>query len=152
MEAKFLTELEVRYLDDENAVLLSPLWYQSKILNGILKIPQGFVNDFSSTPRVPIVYMAYGNRAHHEGVPHDFLYRSPDHLVEITREDGTVEKVIVSKFTADKVYLEAMGVRGKKTWIKFGMFLGVLFGGFSSYRTGHERFRIMKLANGPFAR
>lgn len=146
MESKFLTELETRDLDeDSNFVLLSPLKYYSRLLGGVIAAERGFISDLASTPRVPIVYWFYGNRAHREGVIHDFIYRSPNHEILITPLEGEPFKRIVSKREADSVFLEAMEARGKGWFMRRPMWLGVKFGGFSSYRTGPTRFKIMDL-------
>jgi hypothetical protein len=122
-------------MDDEFFCLERPLLDRSDILrslnnpefpDGVLTIPAGFVTDFSSVPRVPIVYMLFGDRAHHESVPHDYLYQT--HLV--------------SKSVADRVFLEAMQSRGKSAFIRNSMYLGVVLGGGSSYKSGPERMRI----------
>ena len=129
METKFLTELKTQDIDDENSFLLEDLIYQSKIYKGIITVPRGFVSDGSSTPRVPIIFLLYGDRSHREGFLHDFLYRT--HLT--------------SKKMADDIFFEAMESREKSFFLKWGMYLGVKLGGFSSYRTGAERFKILKV-------
>ncbi len=112
-----------------------PLIYQSDILakevpsivNGILTIVTGFVTDFASVPRVPIAYTLFGDKAHHESVPHDFLYQT--HLV--------------SKAIADRVFLEAMTVRKKPAYIRYPMYWGVVLGGKSSYDSGPSRYLVL---------
>lgn len=143
MNPKFLTELETRDLDDKNFVLLSHLLYRSSILGGIMEAEEGFVSDGSSTPRIPVIFWLYGDRSHREGVIHDRLYRSPGHKIRILREDGTTVEISVSKNMADSVFKEAMEAREKAWYVKYGMWLGVKLGGFSSYRTGPERFKIL---------
>jgi hypothetical protein len=41
----------------------------------IIRAEPGFLTDFASVPRLPIVYLAYGNKAHLPAIPHDLLYR-----------------------------------------------------------------------------
>ena len=147
VKSEFLTSLDARQLDDENSYLLSDLKYRSELLGGILTVPKGFVNDRSSTPRVPLIYTLYGGRSHHEGVCHDFLYRVKDHKVTIEKEDGTIKELVVSKSLADKVFFEAMVARDKSFGIRWGMYLGVKFGGYSSWKTGNERFKIILIDN-----
>lgn len=142
---KFLTELETRQLDDKNSVLLKPLQYRSEILGGILEVETGFISDGSSTPRVPFIYAFYGGRAHREGFVHDRLYRAPGHRVAIILADGSIKTIYVSKRTCDKTYMEAMIAREKEWYIRKGMYAGVYFGGFRSYRTGPERFKIIQI-------
>jgi len=121
--SKFLTELEVRQIDDAKWLLVVPLKYQSAIYGGIITVPDGFVTDFASVPRVPFVFWLYGDRAHRESVVHDFLYQTNS----------------VSRKMADDICLEAMKARNKGFFVRWGMWLGVRVGGRSAYRTGPER-------------
>ena len=127
MDARFLSELEMKDLEEGRWELMKDLEYQSAILNSLITVPRGFVTDLASVPRVPIVYMAFGDRAHREAVVHDYLY----------------QKHITTKSVADKVFMEAMAARGKKGWIRWGMYLGVMFGGRSSYKSGPSRFTVL---------
>lgn len=125
MKAQFLTELDIRDIDDSMGVLLADLIYASEILNDTICVPAGFETDFASVPRVPIAYTAFGDRAHRESVIHDWLYFNGE----------------VSRATADKVFLEAMKARGKKLWIRTAMYWGVRMGGWAAWnahrKAGH---------------
>lgn len=127
LEAKFLNSLEVESIDDGKWKLTKPLGYESVLFDTPIIAPLGFVTDFASVPRVPIAYMLFGDRAHHESVIHDYLYQT--HLT--------------SKAIADKIFLEAMKVRGKSLFIRSAMYLGVKIGGCKSYRTGKDRYLIL---------
>ena len=126
MKSKFLTELDLRTLTDQKSVLLRDLIYQSAIYRGVIIVPAGFVTDKASVPRVPFVYMFFGDRAHREAVIHDYLYQTH----------------IVSKKNADKIFKEAMNARGKSAFVRWGMYLGVVLGGRSSYKSGPSRFEL----------
>ena len=117
--AKFCSKLAVEAIDDKRWKLTSPLSYESEIC-GPVTIQEGFETDFASVPRVPLAYMAYGDRAHHESVVHDYLYRIDSDPV-------------VSRAVADKVFLEAMECRGKPWRIRWPMYLGVRIGGWTTY-------------------
>lgn len=129
MISKFLTELSVSPIGDDDKLWRTneELQYQSHIFNGVITVPKGFVTDFSSVPKVPVVYETFGNRAHRESVIHDFLYQT--HLV--------------SKWKADRIFLEAMKARNKPIWVRYGMYWGVVLGGFSAYKSGKSRYRIL---------
>ena len=141
LKSKFLTLLTGDWITDKLFKLSSNLEYQSEILGGKIIIPKGFVTDFASVPRIPIIYMLFGDRAHHESVPHDFLYQT--HQADVYTNES-VAKVCVSKSMADKVFLEAMKARGKSNFIAKFMYFGVLIGGYSSYKNGIERFKKLK--------
>lgn len=128
--ARFVTTLQGEWLDDNRFRLMTPLVYESDIM-GMVMVPAGFVTDFASVPRVPIVYMLFGDRAHHESVPHDFFYQTH----------------IVTKAVADKVFLEAMKARGKSWFIRYAMYLGVVLGGASSYASGPSRYTVLNVQN-----
>ena len=121
--AKFLTELDARLKDDDKIwVIDSPLLYQSDIL-GPIEVPAGFETDFASVPRIPVFYTLFGDRAHRESVIHDFLYRL-DAIPQATRSQ------------ADDVFLEAMKCRGKGSFVRYAMWMGVRSGGWTAY---HKR-------------
>jgi len=120
--SKFLTELDVRLRDNKIWVLDSSLAYESNLV-GRIEVPSRFETDFASVPRLPVIYLLWGDRAHREAVLHDYLYRM-DSIP------------LVSFSTANKVFLEAMKIREKSWFVRWPMFLGVKFGGHSSY---HKR-------------
>lgn len=122
--SEFKSELNIKLRPDSDKVyvLEQNLIYYSD-LAGLIRVPAGFQTDFASVPRVPIVYLAWGSRAHREAVIHDYLYRF----------DATPT---VSFSTANEVFLEAMKSRGKPFYIRYPMYLGVVLGGMLSY---HKR-------------
>jgi|SRR3990167_1454751 len=132
MTSKFLTELKVELVagSDSEWEVMEKLVYHSDLLGSDVVVSSGFVTDFASVPRFPIAYTLYGDRAHREGVVHDYLYQT--HLT--------------TKAIADKIFLEAMKARGKPLWVRWPMYLGVLIGGGHAYKTGPERYRDL---NGP---
>jgi Protein of unknown function (DUF1353) len=120
--SKFLTELDadLREDSDEIWVVKSPLVYQSDVLQATFTVPAGFQTDFASVPRLPFIYMAFGDRAHREAVLHDYLYRS-DSIPVVTFDQ------------ANKVFYEAMVVRGKSFIVRHCMYWGVCLGGRPSF-------------------
>ena len=123
MTALFLTCLDVELIEDKVWCLTKDLIYQSDIVGRIV-IPAGFITDFASVPRVPIAFMAWGDRVHREAVVHDFLYRR-DCPVDVPRE------------VADRVFLEAMECRNKPFYVRYPMYWGVRMGGASSWKKRH---------------
>lgn len=113
----FKTELEIS-CDPKNDgiwILDADLVYDSDLMGATIKVPKGFFTDLASVPRVPIIYELWGNRAHREAVIHDYLYRADS-------------EPFATFMQANRVFREAMIVRGKPFWIRAFMFAGVCFG------------------------
>lgn len=117
-KAEFVTKLDAELLDEGGEgkwILHSPLAYRSLVLKELVIVPKGFVTDFASVPRLPVVYTLTGNTAHRPAVVHDFLYSGG---WQCTRAQ------------ADAVLLEAMKVTGVPAWRRWSMYLAVrAFGG-----------------------
>lgn len=96
---KFLTPLKVELVAHDPAKwkLLEPLIYDSRTVGQII-VPEGFITDFASVPRVPIAYLLTGGLGHAAATLHDFLYTSPHNT-------GTGR--IVTREEADKILLGA---------------------------------------------
>lgn len=121
--AKFLTILSGNSLNDKIWELAKPLIYESDII-GKIEVPEGFQTDFASVPRVPIAYTLFGDKAHHEAVIHDYLYR--------------IDSIPQASYSqANDCFLEAMKVRGKSLFIRYSMYWGVVIGGWANY---HKRY------------
>lgn len=120
--AKFLTELDTREVTDKVRMLLAPLIYESDLVGRIV-VPERFFTDFASVPRIPIVFMLWGDRAHREAVIHDYLYRIDS-------------SPAVSCSMANKVFNEVMVCRGKERKVRLPMYWGVVLGGWTAH---HKR-------------
>lgn len=95
-----------------------------------IEVPLRFQTDLASVPRVPFVFMAWGDRAHREAVLHDYVYRY-DSAPILPRPEG------------DGLFKEAMISREQPWYIYQPMFLGVRIGGSSAYHkhpVGHSFF------------
>jgi hypothetical protein len=119
--SRFLTELDAKLkpCSDSIWIIETPLIYESDLV-GLIVVPKCFETDFASVPRIPIAYMAFGDRAHREAVLHDYLYR-------IDSEPQ------VTFMQANKVFLEAMELRGKGFFTRWAMYMGVVAGGIFSF-------------------
>jgi len=134
MKSGFQTGLSVKLKDNSDRIWIvtGPLKYWSELLNRLLVVPvcfetetpptddDLFETDFASVPRIPVIYEAWGDRAHREAVLHDAMYRKDF--------PGNI-----SFSMANKVFLEAMESTGKPFYIRWPMYLGVCAGGWSSY-------------------
>lgn len=121
---KFLTELDVLDLSDckqDRYVLQAPLVFDAEF--AIITVPTGFTTDFASVPRLPIVYMMWGNRAHREAVLHDYLYRQ-----------GAIPHL--DRYLCDELFRLAMISRGNPWWMAQCMYIGVRAAGWLYYKKG----------------
>ena len=55
---------------DRSVVVLSPM------LKDTITVPTGFLTDFASVPRMPFVFLLFGDVAHEAAVIHDYLYKA----------------------------------------------------------------------------
>lgn len=116
--SRFLTTLELQYVDGVHWLLIAPFAYDSALL-GLILIDPGFITDFASIPRglwnlLPPTG-SYGRAA----VIHDYLYRTP---------------LRASRKEADQVLREAMNVLGVRFHIRWIIYAGVRLGGVFSYK------------------
>jgi hypothetical protein len=86
-------------------------------------VPVGFQTDLASVPRVPVIFMLWGDRAHRPAVLHDYLYRKDSR--------PTVTKAMADAFFREAILATETGFRG--WFVAWGMWLGVVLGGWSSY-------------------
>lgn len=118
--AEFITELDTKLKNNDAIWIINfPLIYVSDIL-GKITVPLGFETDFASVPRVPFIFELFGDKAHREAVIHDYLYRI-----------NSVPQATYSQ--ANNVFFEAMKVRNKNFVIRYGMYWGVVLGGWTAY-------------------
>jgi hypothetical protein len=120
----FLTELDTECVDDLACNgrgiwrVKQPFKYYSQILGEVITVEPDFLTDYCSVPRLPFMYWLLGDRAHKSGVLHDWLY----HHHEVCDEE-----------TANRVLLEAMVVENIPKLDRLDIYLGVKFGGKSSW-------------------
>jgi hypothetical protein len=112
----FLTELQVKPAtgkDDGQWQLLADLVYQSDVAGMTFTVPAGFITNFASVPRIPIVYELAGDTASDAATVHDYLYSTH----------------IVPRSVADAVLREASDVTAVPDWRRQLMWAGVrIFG------------------------
>lgn len=101
---KFVTELKVKQVSEatssEGAIweLTDPLIYISNKL-GMIIVDEGIKTNFSSVPRVPILYLASGGRNNAPAALHDVLY---------SKAHDTGRSLIVTRLQADNLFFEAI--------------------------------------------
>lgn len=114
--SRFLTPLRAEK-DGRVWTILQPLIYESDVAQKVFIVPEGFVTDFASVPRIPLAFLLTGDSAHEAAVVHDWLYR----------------KDIVTRSVADAVFEEAAKVSGEPGWKSWLMWAGVRLGGWIAW-------------------
>ena len=114
--SQFLSNLDIREIEQDRWVLLAPLRYQSDLLSRItpLEVPEGFQTDLESIPRVlPLAYAILYGTAHKAAVVHDWLYTTGS----------------VSRKTADDIMYEAIVATKEPKWKAWAIWAGLRTGG-----------------------
>jgi len=108
----FLGPLRREHLSDRWDRLLTPLPYSFG--KELVVVPEGFVCDGPSVPRLPFAYLVCGGGVGEKaGVLHDYLYR-----------EGYPRK------KADGIFLDALDACGVPSWQRWPMYWAVrMFGG-----------------------
>ena len=131
---------------DSDWVVIRPLKYRSKILNADIHIPEGFVTDFASIPRVVRLAIPVSGRHRYPAVIHDWFYRTLMLLtcerVQTLIDIGTFSD---SREIADAVFNEANRVIGVSYWKRRMLHRGVRVGGWVTYNKNIKLMRKGKL-------
>lgn len=133
MKGQFLTPLTVQQtvdMDGENVEqgrgnwkLIAPLEYKSAA-GDTYSVPIGFVTDFASVPRLPVIFMLYGDRANLAAALHDWLY---------SIDPTTGKHPVKDRETADLLLKEAALAQGCSEEVAESLYLGVRVGGASHW-------------------
>jgi hypothetical protein len=115
------SELLTTYVGDGYYRLKKPFFYFAPDGTTVI-VPEGFVTDGDSVPRVPLVYAAFKGRAVESAVVHDSLYYEQ-----------------AGKTYADRTFLEAMKDEGLPFHWRWPIYMAVVVGGGGIYRDHVER-------------
>jgi hypothetical protein len=118
----FLTKLQVQPAtgkDDGQWQLVANLLYQSDVAACTFMVPKGFITNFASVPRIPIIYELAGDTSSEAATVHDFLYTTHP----------------VSRAVADAVLREASAATDVPAWRRGLMWAGVRVFGWSHWGT-----------------
>jgi hypothetical protein len=104
-------------------------------LNSVICIeaPKGFETDLASVPRLPLIYDAWGDRAHREAVIHDYMYRKDAHKWIWDKDYPVAHEGTISKEDADWYFRQAMILNGVSWFVYHPMYLAVRTAGASSF-------------------
>lgn len=116
--SKFETKLEVEPGERVGDwVLLAPLVYQSDVAQRVFTVPQGFVTNFASVPKIPGVYELFGGVGDAAAALHDWLYTT--HPVDRAEADSVLREALrvqgVAEWKADAMY-DAVRCFGEGHW------------------------------------
>jgi hypothetical protein len=121
--ARFITDLETRQVPGQPGknILTAVLSFWSNVVGAQIDVPAGFISDFASVPRVPIVFEMFGGDIGDDPAAalHDYLYSTRKYPRE----------------TCDAIFKEALRACGVSAWRAYAMWLGVRAGGDSHYAT-----------------
>jgi hypothetical protein len=120
--SKFITPL-VAEKSGEFWIIRQPFVYQSDVAQRVFSVPEGFLTDLASVPRVPIAYWLAGGECDEAAVIHDYAYA----------------KGMVPRAMADAVFKEAALVSGQSAWRVQLMFLGIRLGGWKAWNDHRSR-------------
>jgi hypothetical protein len=81
------------------------------------EVPAGFITDFDSVPRLPLVHWLLKGRTKFSPVVHDYYYESK----------------AVSRKEADRIFLKAMYYEGIPWYLRYPIYYGVRIGGWWGY-------------------
>jgi hypothetical protein len=107
---KFLDPLVLTELDDRWWRVAAEFRYDSAVARCRLIIPEGYVSDLASVPRLPLAWLLAGDTARKAGLVHDFCYS--------IHQPG-------NRALADRVFLEAMTVEQVPRWRRWAMYAAV---------------------------
>ena len=101
--------------------LLEPLAYHSDEF-GLVVVPEGFRTNYASVPRLPVVFLVAGDRAHEEACVHDYEYT----VRRRTREQA--DRQFLESLQAEKP-IERDAENRTPAWLAKAMYQAVRFGG-----------------------
>lgn len=128
--SKFLSNLLVEKIGYDKGGralyrLLAPLVYDSARF-GVRIVPAGFVTNFASVPRLPVVFLVAGGRAEEEATLHDYEYTVRE------KSRGDCDEQFLESLQADKPYADEFK-KPTPGWLAWVMYEGVHLGGASAY-------------------
>ena len=113
----WLSDFDIRQIDDTYFQLLQDLVYYSEKYGLKITVPAGMVSDGPSVPRAPLLYWLFGHKGKRAAVIHDWLYRC----------------ALLPRDVCDAIFREALMDSGKLWVTSAGMYLGVRVGGWPHY-------------------
>ena len=119
--SKFEGDLRVKYIGRTEGrsqwMLTKPFGYTSDKYDTSIMVPEGFVTDFASVPRMPLTWLLAGGIGQKSAVIHDYMYVN----------------ALKTRKLADAMFYESLGVMEVSQWRRYLMWLAVRVGGTGAY-------------------
>lgn len=120
MRVDFLTPLRVERISEDDWRVIGPfrVMVRRATEDFNITVPNGFITDFASAPRLPMAYLVAGGVAERSAVLHDYLYTSG----------------LVARDEADAIFRSAMQADKVSGWRRWLIWSAVRMFGAGRYR------------------
>jgi hypothetical protein len=146
----FKSDFVTKNINDTWAMLKEDLVFCSSWMKKTFTVKAGFVTDYASVPRLPIIYMLCGGRGKRAATMHDDGYAKqeiPKRCVDLLFFEGMIDTFVQDAILS---YSESSGLGSffafwKIVWrffLAFIMYVGVVFGGWSTWLTYTHRKKV----------
>jgi hypothetical protein len=135
MEVRFGNKIAAVEVAEGLDALINPFYAQVILDDGRrieIILPEDFITDYCSVPRLPFAYMLFGGIAKRAGAVHDGLYSAWTKIVVVDME--TREPFIITREWADEVFKAALKACGVGVIRRQLMYSGVRVGGWKYYK------------------
>lgn len=133
-KVEFSTFLDTRELADKLYYLLKPLYAHIYIDGEWFEciIPEGFITDFCSVPRVPLAYTLFGGKYNRTGTLHDALYSDWSEIKIVNA--ASRKELPITKELADGILYQSLIDEGAWQATAWSMWSGVATFGNKFYK------------------
>jgi len=124
------TMLETREIAEKTFELTKPLYSNIMINHEWYEciVPEGFLTDYASVPRIPFAYMLFGGKYNKTGTLHDAMYGDWREIKIIHSADRY--QIPITKKLADNILYRSLIDEGASKFTAYSMYQGVnVFGG-----------------------
>jgi hypothetical protein len=120
----FIGELDTRLVCEfaDTHQLLAPFGFYSATLGAEIIVPEGFVTDYASVPRIVLGYLLFGGKGKRAAVIHDWLYTL-----------GKLDPLKWPRELCDRIFKEALQASGYSAFTVSMMYAAVYVGGGSHF-------------------
>jgi len=126
--------LDIRELSGKLYILINPFYCNILIDDEWYEciIPEGFISDGCSVPRVPFAYTLFGGKYNKTGTLHDALYSSWNQIKIVHSANRT--EFPITKQLADNILYQSLRDEGATSFTAYSMYQGVNVFGSAFYK------------------